>query len=111
KAEQSGRTMTNAKNLLVIADQKITSAQSAIDTLANLSATSTIATSTQATSTASTTTEVDLGKPRVIGSAAIRAVKDAQRALKDVVVAIAHSMGLKLGGDDNDHESSSTNST
>ena len=93
KAESSGRDMTKAKTLLATADAKLAAAQVAIDSVSSI-ATTTIASST-ASSTASTTI-VDLSKPRQIGADAIGAVKDAQKALNDVVRAIAHDMGLNL---------------
>jgi uncharacterized protein YxeA len=90
KATASGRDMTKAKSLLTIADNKITVAQNTINNLIkSLTATST------ATSTASTT--VDLTKPRAFATDAQKAIKSAQKALVDVVVAIAHAMGLKIG--------------
>jgi hypothetical protein len=94
KAEQSGRNMTEAKSALVTADAKLGVAQTQIGLLANLSASSTLATSTTATSTATTTAKVKLEKPRMLGEAAIKAVKDARDALNQVVRAIAKNMGL-----------------
>ncbi len=95
KVENSGRDMTNAKNLLMTADGKITFAQQSIDALVVL--VPPIASTTIATSTATSTVNINLTKPREIGASAIRAVKDIHKALVDVVRAIAHSMGLKLG--------------
>jgi hypothetical protein len=90
KAEQSGRNLTEAKNLLVIADAKINTAQTAINTLANL----TVATSSTITASTTATTTVKLDKPRKLGENAIKAVKDAREALNKVVVSIAKNMGL-----------------
>lgn len=87
KAVLEGRDMTKAKSLLVIADGKITLAEQAVNALVALNPT---ASSTTATSTPS----VDLGKPREVGDAAIKALQKAHEALVAVVVAIAHSMGL-----------------
>lgn len=87
KAVLEGRDMTKVKSLLVIADGKITLAEQAVNALVALNPT---ASSTTATSTPS----VDLGKPREVGDAAIKALQKAHEALVAVVVAIAHSMGL-----------------
>ncbi|GEM_PF-878737 len=106
KAETNGRDMTNAKALLITADAKLAAAKTAIDTLTNLKP---ITAST--TDTASTTSSsIDLGKPRQVGAAAIKAIGDAKKALNDVVVAIAHSMGFKVG-QDGTITATSTNST
>lgn len=87
KAESSGRNMTTAKADLVIAQDKIVKAKAAITLLASF-------TPTTASSTGTTTVEVDIKKPREIGDAAIKAVKEARDALKKVVQDIAHNMGL-----------------
>ena len=88
KAEASGRTMTEARALLVTANEKHVKATAAVEALAALTpATSTV--------TASTTVEADLAKPRQVGDAAIKAVKESRDAYQKVVVAIAHNMGLK----------------
>ncbi len=94
KAEQSGRNMNEAKNLLSVADTKITAARQAIVTLSTYIPTAT-STATSTEPTASTT--VDLQKPRQIGEAAIKAVKDAHKALVDVVRSIAKNMGFRTG--------------
>ena len=91
KAELNGRDMTDAKALLVTADAKIVTAEIAINTVANISVGQNTSTNT------SSTTIVDLERPRQLGNTAIKAVKEARMALRDVVLAIAHSMGLKLG--------------
>ena len=44
-----------------------------------------------------TTAEVDLAKPRALGDAAIKSVKEARDALQKVVVSIGHNMGVKAG--------------
>ncbi len=109
-AEWTGRNMTNAKNALVIADAKIVEARNAINAFSGVSVTTSVVTSTTtatttlatttATSTTSTSTViVDLAKPRQAGAAAIDAVKTAKKSLVDIVVAIAKSMGLKIGQD------------
>ena len=94
KTEQSGRNMTDAKVALSVADQKISSAVSAITDLKNYKpATSTLM--------VATTTDVNILKARQVGDVAIKAVKDAKESLNLVVRAIAKSMGLKLGDDKN----------
>lgn len=109
KSEQAGRNMTDAKALLVTADAKIAAAVSAINSVATF--VPPVATST-ATSTASSTPGngemADLQKPRIIADGAIGAIKDAKDALNDVVVSIAHSMGLKLGNDGKNATSTAT---
>ncbi len=90
KAEGEGRTMTDAKALLVIANDKLIKAKADVDAFRALTATSTV-------TNASTTAEVELTKPRVLGDAAIKSVKEAREAFQKVVVAIAKGMGLKIG--------------
>lgn len=90
KAETSGRDMTKAKAQLVIADEKIAKAKIAVDALN--------AFQYSVPNTASTTAEINLDKPRKIGDDAIKAVKEARDALKQVVGAISEFMGK---GDEN----------
>lgn len=103
KAEQSGRDMKKAKELLSTADKRLAEAKTAIDALILLSPQAPGSTNTASTSIASTSATtspdqtIDLGRPRQAGADAIRAVETAKRALVDVVVEIAHNMGLKLG--------------
>ncbi len=85
KVSAEGRNMTEAKRLLVIADGKITIAGQAITALAAINPT--------ASSTVTASSTIDLTKPRQAGDAAIKALKDAHKALVDVVVAIAQNMG------------------
>ncbi len=92
KAESEGRNMTEPKALLVTAIQKIAKAKTEVAAFQALSASSTPST------TGSTTPEVDLSKPRQIGDAAIKSVKEARDALQKVVVSIAHNMGLGKDG-------------
>jgi hypothetical protein len=98
KAEQSGRNMTEARAALKIADAKLGNAQTQINILANLTASSipVVASSTTGTasSTATTTVKIKLEKPRQLGEAAIKAVKDARDALNLVIRAMAKNMGL-----------------
>jgi hypothetical protein len=93
-AETSGRNMTDAKAALATADQKITAAETAIQALATYTPPS-----VSTTGSLSASTTVSLDKPRAIGKAAIQAVNDARKALNQTIVAIAHSMGFKLGAD------------
>lgn len=93
KASESGRNMDQAKSALAIADSKITIAINAVESLKEYVPTTS---TTVATASTTSTSEVgiDLGKPRQIGDAAIKAVKEAHAALVSVVKAIAHSMGF-----------------
>ncbi|MEI8327831.1 MAG: hypothetical protein WCG02_01710 [Candidatus Taylorbacteria bacterium] len=102
----STRDMAEARRLLVIADAKILAAQNAVDQINSLTATSTGATT--ASSTASST--VDLNKPRILAGVAQKAIRDAQKSLNDVVVAIAKAMGLKPA-DDKIHKNQNATST
>ena len=88
KAEENGKDMSKAQGLLITADAKIATAETAVDVLAAFTPSST-ATSTEVTATST----VDLTKPRQIGETAIKAIKDAHRSLVEVVVAIAQSLG------------------
>jgi hypothetical protein len=104
KAEQSGRNMTEARSALTIADAKLGNAQTQINVLVNLSTstlpTTVVTASTTASTTgttASSTVQIKLEKPRQLGEAAIKAVKDARDALNLVVRAIAKNMGLGNG--------------
>lgn len=104
KAQASGRDMTNAITLLAVADAKIAIAQNAVNALSNISVTvsTTTATTTvsaNASTSVQTTSGVDLAKPRQQASGAIQAIKDARRALNNVIVAVAHAMGFKVGVD------------
>lgn len=83
----STRDMTEPKALLVTADAKIALADAAVRAFASYTA-STTATTTDAIATG-----------RSLGEAAVRALNDAKKALNDVVVSIAHSMGYKIGRD------------
>ncbi|MEK7641813.1 MAG: hypothetical protein AAB365_02355 [Patescibacteria group bacterium] len=87
KAVTGGTDMTQAKSLLVTADAKITAATAAISEI--IAFTPDMSVNASATST----TEIDLSKPREIGEKAIKAIKEAHKALVDVVRAIAHALG------------------
>lgn len=82
--EGKGRDMTKAKADLVIADDKISKAKTAIEAFASLPAPTSV---TIANGT--TTQEVNLEKPRKTGDDAIKAVKSARDALKVVLKSIA----------------------
>ncbi len=84
KVEGEGRDMTEAEASLVIANEKLAKAKIAVDLLAAYA---------PATTTASTTAEISIEKPRQIGDAAIKAVKEARDAFKKVIQDIAHNMG------------------
>jgi hypothetical protein len=90
KAESSGRTMTEPKALLVTAREKLVKAKADVAALKALNASTTVSTN----SSASSTSETDLAKPRQIGDAAIKSVKEARDAFQKVVVSIAQNMGL-----------------
>lgn len=81
KQEASGKVLTDAKAALAVADTKIAAAKSAVEALNGLAATT------------ETSTETDLAKPRQLGDAAIKAVKEARDALKEVVKYIAPRSG------------------
>jgi hypothetical protein len=78
KQESLGKTMTEAKAALVIADAKIAQAKASVASLSTI---------VPATTTASTT-DTDLTKPRQLGDAAIKAIKEARDALKEVARAL-----------------------
>lgn len=79
KLESEGKNMTEAKAALATADDKIAKAKVAVNAFAALNVT------VGSTGSASSTTEVELTKPRQLGDAAIKAVKDARDALKLVI--------------------------
>lgn len=87
KLELEGKNVTDAKSALAVADDKLAKAKTAVETLSNLPA------PTPSSGTASST-EVDLVKPRQVGDAAIKAVKEARDAYKKVIEIIAKGMGL-----------------
>ncbi len=92
-AEQKGRDMTKAKSLLVIADAKIVAAEQAMAAISAYIPPAVTASNTGVDAGATVTLE----KPRVLGKSAIDALNEAREALKEVVRAIAHAMGLKTG--------------
>jgi hypothetical protein len=94
-AEKAGRTMTTAKASLIIADEKLAKAKTAVDALASIKV-------------SSTTADIELVKPRITGNAAIKAVKDARDALRNTNVDIAQNMGL---GKTEDHDATTIATT
>jgi len=90
KAEGDGASTTEARALLAVADTKIAVAGDAVAVVAAY----TPAASTTAQADASTT--VDLGKPREIGAAAIKAVNDAREALGAIVRELARILKVSL---------------
>jgi hypothetical protein len=82
KAESEGRTMTEARALLITAKEKLEKAKADVASF-------------QALTTNASTTEVELTKPRVLGDTAIKSVKEARDSFQKVVVSIAHAMGMK----------------
>src|SRR3989344_1085976 len=86
KATASGRAMSDAKDLLVIADNKMALAEQDINSV--------FVVQPFPTPAATTTDNVELNKPRKVADNAIAAIKTAREALVEVVRAIAHSMGL-----------------
>lgn len=91
KTEAEGRNMTEPRALLVIAKEKLEKAKLDVNAFASITASSTVS------ANATTTVEVDLAKPRQIGDAAIKSVKEARDAFQKVVTSIAHNMGKKTG--------------
>jgi hypothetical protein len=98
KEQTAGRDMSTAISLLATADTKISLATGAVNALA--------AYLPSASSTVTATTTINLDTARQLAAAAQNAIRDAQRSLNDVIVAIAHGMGLKLG--DDNHNATST---
>ena len=86
KLDAEGKDTSSAEAKLSIADTKIASAKISIDALAELDGDSVSATATS-------TAEVELSKPRQVGDAAIKAVKDARDALKEVIQEIVKLVG------------------
>ncbi len=83
KIEAGSTTATEARAALVIADDKLAKAKIAVDAFTAFSY------STSTPKTGSTTPEINLDKPRKIGDAAIKAVKDARDALRKVIDIVA----------------------
>ena len=102
KLEQSGLDMTAAKAAMVTASAKLDAAKIAVSAVATYVPT---ATSTSATST------VELGKPRMIGDGATKAVREARDALKQAIDAIVKALGLQMGDLKSGHATTTINST
>lgn len=90
KISAEGKDVSSIKTLLTSAEEKLAKAKIDVKSLDSLSP----ASSTPSTGTS--TSEVDLSKPRVLGNAAIKSVKDARDAFKKVVEEIAHKSGNKI---------------
>ncbi len=103
KAETSGRDMTQAKNLLTVAREKIAEAKIAVQSVKDY-----VPPTVTATTTSDAFVSVDLVKPREVGAEAIKAVKEAKESLVAVVRAIAHAMGLGNTAGTNATSSAST---
>lgn len=88
QAESNGRIMTEAKNALSIADDKLAKAKIAVELFKNT-------VFVPQTNTTSTSTQLNLDKPRKLGDDAIKAVKEARDSLKKVVTTIAGLLGEK----------------
>lgn len=102
RIEKIGSTAdtTEVKSLLKIAEDKLAKAKTDVASLESMRPL------TASSTTASTSAEVDLSKPRVLGDAAIKSVKEARDAFKKVVVAIGHLMG-----NEGEKEATTTKST
>lgn len=92
KAEDAGKDMSDARELLIIADAKIVAAEIAIDGIIVFAPTDYLAAAADSSSAAASTT-IDLTKPREMAETAIRAIKEAHGALVDVVRSIAQTLG------------------
>ncbi len=93
KAEAEGRVMTDSKALLAIANEKLATAKIEVAAFQALSIDSSATASSTETSA---TAEVDLIKPRTLGDAAIKSVKEAKEAFQKVIVSIAHNMEAEV---------------
>ena len=102
RIEKIGSTAdtTEVKSLLKIAEDKLAKAKTDV---ASLEAMRPV---TASSTTASSSAEVDLSKPRVLGDAAIKSVKETRDAFKKVVVTIGHLMG-----NEGEKEATTTKST
>ncbi len=82
--EGEGKDMTDAKSALTVAEGKLAVARTAVDALAKY-----VPVNSNGAAVESATADVELAKPRQIGDEAIKAVKDARDAFKEVVKYIA----------------------
>lgn len=92
KAEDAGKDMNAARELLVIADEKIVAAEMAVDGIIVFTPTDYLAAAADGSSVAANST-IDLTKPREMAETAIKAIKEAHKALVDVVRSIAQTLG------------------
>ncbi len=91
KAEGEGKDMAASRALLVTAQASLAKAKTEVAAFEALSIT------TPGTgASASTTAEVELTRPRALGDAAIKSVKEARDAMKKVVESIAKALGVKI---------------
>ena len=91
KAESEGRSMTEARAALKIANDKLVQAKADVTTLDSIAL---FPADDSVSMHATTTAEVDLAGPRKVGDKAIQSVKEARDALKKVIDIIAHAMGF-----------------
>lgn len=96
KLETEGKTITEAKTALTLADGKLAAAKVALDAF--------IASNIAASTTAET--EVELEKPRKVADEAIKAIKEARDAFKKAVEAVAK---ISKKNDDRATTTSTTN--
>jgi len=82
--EGEGKDMANAKSALAVAEEKLAKARTAVDALAKY-----VPVNSNGAAVESATADVELAKPRQIGDEAIKAVKEARDAFKEVVKYIA----------------------
>jgi hypothetical protein len=87
KLKTDGKDVASAERLLITAVADLAEAKTNIDALATV---------TTPTIDASSTAEVDLTKPRAAADTATKSIRDAREALRQVVEAIAHSMGVTV---------------
>lgn len=106
KSEAEGHSMTDARALLVTANEKLTKAKADVAAFQTLAATQ-----TTTNANASTSAEIDLTKPRALGDTAIKSVKDARDAFQKVVTSIAKTLGVKAEMRMNASTSSQTSGT
>ncbi|MBP6858929.1 MAG: hypothetical protein KBC33_03835 [Candidatus Pacebacteria bacterium] len=92
KAEDAGKNMSEARELLITADAKIVAAEIAVDGIVVFAPTDYLAAAADSSSVTASTT-IDLTKPREMAETAIKAIKEAHQALVDVVRSVAHSLG------------------
>lgn len=98
KEQQNGKNMSNAIKLLGEADTKINIAKNAIKSFKEYDPRPmSLNASTTLVENSSSTQSINLDTARQLSQNAQKAIKDAHKAITDVVTAIAQSMGVKLG--------------